>query len=66
MDLSVIILSFNTKDITNRCLVKLEEAKKYCEKRLGNKIEIIVLDNASEDGSLQMIKEDHPGVKLIE
>lgn len=65
MDLSVIILSYNTKDITDRCLLKLEEARKYCEKRLGNKVEIIVLDNASEDGSLEMIRDDHPGVKLI-
>lgn len=65
MDLSVIILSYNTKDITGRCLQKLEEAKKYCEKRVGNKIEIIVLDNASSDGSLEMIKDNYKSVKLI-
>lgn len=65
LDLSVIILSFNTKDITNRCVLKLEEAKKYCEKKLGNKVEIIVLDNASTDGSPQMIEQDYPLVKLI-
>lgn len=73
MDLSIIILSFNTEDITKRCLEKLEVSKKYCEKRLNNerssstsKIEIIVLDNASSDSSVQMIKEDFPQVKLIE
>ncbi len=66
MDLSVIILSYNTKDITKRCLKKLEISKAYCEKKLSNKIEVIVLDNASEDGSAQMIKEDFPQVKLIE
>ncbi len=65
MDLSVIILSYNTKDVTKRCLEKLQVAKKYCEKRLGNKIEVIVLDNASEDGSAQMIKENFPEMKLI-
>lgn len=65
MDLSIIILSYNTKDITRRCLEKLKVAKVYCEKRLGNKIEVIILDNASEDGSAQMIKEDFPWVKLI-
>ncbi len=65
MDLSVIILSYNTKDITKRCLEKLEPAKKYCEKKLNNKIEVIVLDNASEDGSVFMIKQSFPWVKLV-
>ncbi len=64
-NLSVIILSYNTKDITHRCLLKLEEAKKYCEKRLGNNVEIIVLDNASKDGSLEMLRNDHPNINLI-
>lgn len=63
MDLTVIILSYNTKEITDKCLTKLELAKTFCEKKLKNKVEIVVLDNASSDGSLQMIK-DHP-VKLI-
>ncbi|MBI2040363.1 glycosyltransferase family 2 protein [Candidatus Microgenomates bacterium] len=66
LDLSVIILSYNTKEITHRCLQKLEEAKIYCEKKLNNKIEVIALDNGSSDGSAQMIKTDHPQVKLIE
>lgn len=65
MDLSVIILSFNTKDITKRCLEKLEVSRKYCEKKLKNKIEVIVLDNASSDGSLGMIRQEFPEVKLI-
>lgn len=65
LDLSVIILSYNTKDITQKCLLKLNEAKNYCEGRLGNKVKIIVLDNASSDGSVEMVKEDYPQVKLI-
>lgn len=65
MDLSIIILSYNTKDITRRCLEKVKVAKIYCEKKLKNKIEIIVLDNASEDRSEVMIKQDFPSIKLI-
>lgn len=65
MDLSVIILSFNTKDITGRCLDKVKLAKEYCEKRLGNRVEVVVLDNASSDGSAQFIKSGYPWVKLI-
>ena len=65
MDLSVIILSFNTKDITKRCLSRLQSSVVSCQKRSGNKIEVIVLDNASEDGSAQMIKDEFPFVKLL-
>lgn len=65
MDLSVIILSFNTKDITGRCLRHLLVAKEFCEKKLKNSIEVIVIDNNSEDGSAVMIKQDFPRVKLF-
>ncbi len=65
LNLSVIILSFNTKDITGRCLDKLKIAKEYCEKRLQNNTKVIVVDNASSDGSPEMIKSDFPWVKLI-
>ena len=40
LDLSVIILSFNTKDITARCLDKVKVAKSYSEKRLKNKVQV--------------------------
>lgn len=65
LDLSVIILSYNTKDITARCLEKVRTAKEYSEKRLKNKVEVIVVDNASSDGSAQMVKSDFPWVKLV-
>ncbi|MBI2337675.1 glycosyltransferase family 2 protein [Candidatus Daviesbacteria bacterium] len=65
LDLTVIILSFNTKDVTGRCLDKLKVAKAYCEGRLKNKIRVIVLDNGSSDGSVGLIKSGHPWVKLI-
>ncbi len=65
LDLSVIVLSFNTKDITNRCLQKLKLSKVFCEKKLKNNVEVIVLDNGSTDGSSTAIKEQHPWVKLI-
>lgn len=65
MDLSVIILSYNTKDITDRCLSRLQASVEWCQRRLNNKIEVIVLDNGSSDGSAEMIKEEHPKVKLI-
>ncbi len=65
LDLTVIILSFNTKEITGRCLDKLKVSKDYCEKKFKNNIKVIVLDNDSSDGSPQMIKSDFSWVKLI-
>ena len=61
---SVIVLSFDTKEITHKCLEELSLAKKEAEKeKLG--VEIVVLDNASSDDSAQMVREGYPWVKLI-
>lgn len=65
LDLSVIVLSYNTKDITDECLTKLKEAAGYCEKTLQNSVEVIVIENASSDSSAEMIKKKHPWVNLI-
>ncbi len=64
-DLSVIILSFNTSQITRRCLQKLKGAIDYSNKKFGIKVETIVLDNSSADDSVKMIRQDFPWVKLI-
>lgn len=64
MDLSVIILSFNTKDITDECLRRLQVAGNRLQK-IGSKLEVIVLDNASSDGSVEMIENRHSSFKLI-
>ena len=66
LNLSVIILSYNTKDILDKCLQSLQLSVVSCQKNLGNKIQIIVLDNASSDGSVEMVKKNHPEVDLIE
>jgi len=57
--LSIIIISYNTKNILEKCLVKLEEVKKCIAS------EVIVIDNDSHDGSLEMVAESFPDVKLI-
>jgi GT2 family glycosyltransferase len=61
-DLSVIILSYNTADFLKNCL---NSVKKACQVASGTNIEIIVVDNASKDESVAMVKENFPGVKLI-
>lgn len=66
MDLSIIILSFNTRNITDECLRRLQSGVSSCQTKHKNNIEVIVLDNASTDGSVEMIKDKHKWVKLIE
>lgn len=65
LDLSVIVLSYNTKNITDRCLTRLQSSVVNCQKKIGNKIEVIVVDNASTDGSVEMVGSKHSWVKLL-
>jgi len=60
-DLSVIIVSWNVKALLERCLSSLME----CSKRGEIQCEIIVVDNASTDGSAEMVRQRFPGVRLI-
>lgn len=56
---SVIIVSYNTRDITLACIQSVIEQTREC------KYEIIVLDNNSSDGSGEAIRERFPQVNLI-
>lgn len=64
-EISIIVLSYNTKEITDKCLVELKKSVKYFEEQTNKKIEVIVIDNASSDGSAEFIASKHPWVKLI-
>lgn len=56
---SVIVVSFNTCALLQRCLSQLDHA---CA---DLPVEIIVVDNASWDGSADMVAETFPHIKLI-
>jgi GT2 family glycosyltransferase len=60
LDLSVIIVSYNTKQLLDDCLCSLLAA----EAPPGG-LEIIVVDNASKDGSVAMVREKYPQVRLV-
>lgn len=55
---SVIVLNWNGKDCIGQCLRSLE-AQTYPNR------EIIVVDNASSDGSPELVKKEFPHVRLI-
>lgn len=59
MDLSIIIINWNTKKLTTNCISSIYKFTK------GINYEVIVVDNGSEDGSGDMVKEKFPQVKLI-
>ena len=58
-DCSVLIISFNTLELTRECLRNV-----YAES-VGLAAEVIVVDNASKDGSADMIAAEFPGVVLL-
>lgn len=59
MDLSIIIVNYNTQQFLQDCLTTL------IEHTHGVHYEIIVVDNASKDTSVDMLKREFPKVKII-
>lgn len=58
-DVSVVVVSFNTRDLLRDCLRTLEE-------RAGSvSYELIVVDNASRDGSADMVEAEFPHATLL-
>ncbi|MBL8162434.1 MAG: glycosyltransferase family 2 protein [Anaerolineae bacterium] len=58
-DVSIIIVNWNTKDLLAKCLRCVQETVKQVS------YEIYVVDNASSDGSPDVLRRDFPDVKLI-
>lgn len=59
MDLSISIVSWNTRDILDQCLASVYDTAD------GLKLEVIVVDNASIDGSADMVREKYPRAIVI-
>lgn len=60
MNVSIIIVNYNTKDLISNCITSIIEFTKDIS------YEIIIVDNASTDGSQIFIKDNFDTVKLIE
>lgn len=59
MDLSIVIVNWNTKDLLRDCLQSVWRSLE------GITAEVIVVDNASADGSVEMVREKFPATQLI-
>lgn len=60
MDLSIVIVNWNTSDLLRDCLASVQKGVSALA------VEILVVDNASADGSADMVRDEFPGVQLIE
>ncbi len=58
MDLSIIIINYKTKKITADCLKSILNSTDKLKK------EVIVVDNGSDDGSIEYLKKHFPTIKI--
>ena len=59
MDISVIIVAYNSRDVLEPCLDALKR-QNMCQRT-----EVIVVDNASSDGTAEFVASRHPWVNLL-
>jgi len=60
MDISIIIVNWNTRDLLKSCLESIYKTIRDIS------YEIIVVDNGSRDGSVAMLQEKYPEIRLIQ
>lgn len=56
-DLAVVIVNYNTRDLLQACLIALQNST--------IPLDVIVVDNASRDGSVAMVEREFPAVRLL-
>ena len=59
IDVSIVVVSFNTKDVTRQCLEHVQQHAAEIRQ------EVFVVDKASTDGSADMVQNEFPWVQLI-
>ena len=59
MDVSVIIVSYNTEKLLRDCLLSVQKQTS------GIEYEVIVVDNASGDGSVEMVRKEFEEVRVL-
>src|SRR5690606_16011102 len=59
IELSIVIVNWNVRDLLRDCLRSIDAG------RGPLRVEVIVVDSASADGSGEMVREEFPWVKLV-
>ena len=60
MDIAVIVVNWNTRELLHNCLESIYKTIS------GVNYEVIVVDNASQDGSVAMLQARYPHVRIIQ
>jgi GT2 family glycosyltransferase len=60
IDISIIIVNYNAKELLKRCLASIFHFQKALD------FEVMVIDNHSDDGSTKMLKSEYAQVKLLQ
>lgn len=58
LDLGIVIVNWNTRDLLRDCLRSIEQSQ-------GVSFRVVVVDNASQDGSVGMVRAEFPRAALI-
>jgi hypothetical protein len=58
---SIVVVSWNTRELLRACLASTAIA---CQE-LGVPVEVLVVDNASSDGSAEMVRDEFPEVRIV-
>ena len=59
LDLSVVIVNYNVRDLLRECLCSVLAST------TRHRLEVIIVDNCSADGSAEMVRAEFPDVQLI-
>ena len=65
VDLSIVILSWNVRDLLRQCLESVASDRPPSADYLPLATEIIVVDNASSDDSVEIVRAEFPEARLI-
>jgi GT2 family glycosyltransferase len=65
LDLSIVVLNYNTREHLRACLAALEREGSTAVGGGPLEAEVLVVDNASADGSAEMVERDFPWASVI-
>jgi GT2 family glycosyltransferase len=65
IDLSIVVVTWNTRDLVLECLASIESELLREQDRPGLETETCVVDNASSDGTLEAIRQRFPWVRVV-
>ena len=65
IDLSIVVVTWNTRDLVLECLASIEAELRSAEGSPELATETCVVDNGSSDGSVEAIRRDFPWVRVV-